>query len=93
MVDAEGEFRSHSMEAAVVDLGANESLSTVNAVKVAQSRVELHENFLPWEILLLSEEKHELVDVPGAVSHMLSDHSAMKVDKDLGLGTPEPLSL
>lgn len=81
------------MEATVVDLGANEPLSTVDAVKVAQSRVELHENFLPREILLLSEEKHELVDVPGAVRHMLSDHSAMKVDKDLGLRTPEPLSL
>jgi hypothetical protein len=52
------------MEAAVVDLGANEPLSTVNAVKVAQSCIELNENFLPREILLLSEEKHELIDVP-----------------------------
>ena len=55
--------------ATVVNLGTDELLVTNGALELLQSGKHLPENILP-AYLLLSQEHHELVDVPMLVTLM-----------------------
>lgn len=55
--------------ATVVDLGTDELLVTMRALELLQSGKHLPENILP-AYLLLSQEHHELIDVPMLVALM-----------------------
>lgn len=74
LVGAIGELRGHRMEATVVQFAGDEPIVAVLARELAKPGKELHKDFLPGEILLLSQEHDELVDVPGAIGDMLGNH-------------------
>jgi len=72
-VYTEIELRNISVKAAVSDLGSDETFTAIIAREVAESCIEFEEDLLPREVLLLTQEHHEFVDVPRTVSHMLGD--------------------
>ena len=81
------------MEATVIHIGTYESLSAVITFKVAQTSIEFHKDLFPRQVLLLSQEHDKLIDVPGPVSYVLSNHRAMKIDEYFGLRAHHPLPL
>ena len=57
------------MHTAMIDLGTNELLIATRTLELLESSKHLPENVLP-AYLLLSEEHHELIDIPMLVALM-----------------------
>ena len=64
-----GEFGSHRMHTTMIYLSTNELLIATRTLKLLEPSKHLPENVLP-AYRLLSEEHHELVDVPMLIALM-----------------------
>ena len=65
---------------AVVNVGSDELLVAFSALELLKSGKHLPEDLLPAD-LLLSQVKHELVDVPVLICHVFRHNSAVDVNE------------
>lgn len=80
------------MQAAMVDLGANEFLVAVSAPELLQTGKHLPKDVLPG-YLFLSQEHYEFVNVPMFVILMFGDNVSMEVNEYIGFGAVHPFAL